>query len=63
MDGRSHAYFDERAEAPEALRAIQIEGSEELAQLYLVGYDSNGKRVYGPEAAADALSAETTLQP
>jgi hypothetical protein len=63
MDGRSHAYFDDRAKAREALYEIQAEDQESIDELYLVGYASNGKRVYGPEAAADALRSKMTLQP
>lgn len=63
LDGRSHAYFDRRTDAREALREIEAEDPESIDELYLVGYTRNGERVYGPEAAKNILRSKKTLEP
>jgi hypothetical protein len=62
LDGRSHAYFDDRVAAREALREMEAEDPRSIDELYLVGYGRDGKRVCGPEAAEDVLRSKRTLE-
>lgn len=62
LDGRSHAYFDGHDKAREALRKLKAEDPESIDELYLVGYDRNGRRSFGPEAAGDVLRSKRTLE-
>lgn len=61
LDGRSHAYFGTRDEARAGLREIVAGDPQLLDQLYVVGYDSAGRRFYGPVTAADFLRAKKTV--
>lgn len=61
LDGRSHAYFSTRNEARAGLREIVAEDPQSLDELYVVGYDTAGRRFYGPVTAADFLRAKKTV--
>jgi hypothetical protein len=55
IDGRSQAYFDTRDEARDALLEMEAEDAAALEDLYVIAYDDNGERVWGPETAAQVL--------
>jgi hypothetical protein len=57
LTGRSHAYFDSRAEAREAILEIYEDDPSDVEELYLVGYGDDGARQWGPRSASDVRNA------
>jgi hypothetical protein len=55
MSGRSHAYFDQRVDAQNALREIVQDDPDALDEFFLAGYDEAGVRVFGPQPASAVL--------
>jgi hypothetical protein len=52
LDGRSQAYFDTHEEVRSALLDMLEEDATALGDLYVVAYNDDGERAWGPETAA-----------
>ena len=58
VGGKSHAYFDRRVEALDALRElIEGEPDDAIDEFYLAGFDESGVRTFGPQSARSALGS------
>lgn len=58
--GKSHAYFDRRVEALDALRQIVDDEPEGIDEFFLSGYDEAGIRQVGPQSARSALEPSSS---
>lgn len=55
--GKSHAYFDRRVDARQALREMIKDEPDAIDEFYLAGFNESGVRVFGPQSARSALES------